>query len=286
MATRNNEFTIIEDIHRACGHKGEKKTHKKVSEHYANIPISSVKKVIAQCERCAEKIKKSSTVGLVVRPLISKDLNQRGQIDLIDFQSLPDGDYKFILHYQEHLTKYSLLRPLTSKRAIDVAKELLKIFSDFGAPHVLQSDNGREFTASIIKELASLWPDLILVNGRPRHPQSQGSVERANCSVKNSLIAWMRDQRTSSWSTGLYFVQWGINTVYHEAIGILPYKAMFGQHPKLGLGAQLPKEFLQKIASGIPEEVVIGLINCNESESEDYVFVATKKRKNLLKSIC
>jgi len=62
-----------------------------------------------------------------------------------------------------------------------LAHELLFIFLDFGAPHVLQSDNSREFTAQDITELSSLWPEqLVLVNGRPRHPQNQGSVERTN----------------------------------------------------------------------------------------------------------
>jgi len=47
--------------------------------------------------------------------------------------------------------------------------------------------------AEINKELAALWPTLVLVNGRPRYPQSQGSVKRANGTLKYSLIAWMRD---------------------------------------------------------------------------------------------
>lgn len=40
------------------------------------------------------------------------------------------------------------------------------IFLNFGTPHVLQSDSGREFPANIIKELVSLWPNLILINDR------------------------------------------------------------------------------------------------------------------------
>jgi hypothetical protein len=57
------------------------------------------------------------------------------------------------------------LRP-SSKRAAGVAyKILLNIFLVFGAPHILQSDNGREFTAEIIKEV--LWPDLAIVHGVP-----------------------------------------------------------------------------------------------------------------------
>jgi hypothetical protein len=39
---------------------------------------------------------------------------------------------------------------LKSKRATDVAMQILDIFLLFGAPNILQSDNGAEFTVSII----------------------------------------------------------------------------------------------------------------------------------------
>jgi transposase InsO family protein len=77
------------------------------------------------------------------------------------------------------------MNELTTKRAGEFARQLLKIFLDFGAPHVLQSDSGREFTAEIISELSTLWPGLVLVHGRPCHPQSQGSVERSNATLKH-----------------------------------------------------------------------------------------------------
>ena len=70
------------------------------------------------------------------------------------------------------------------------------IFLDIGAPHILQSDNGCEFTAEVIQELAllaSLWPDLVLVNRRPWHPQSQRSTERGNGDMKLNLMTWIRD---------------------------------------------------------------------------------------------
>ena len=79
---------------------------------------------------------------------------------------------KFILHYQNHLTKFAVLRPLTSKLAAEVRFQLLDIFLLFGALHILHSHNGREFTANIIKELKDMWPDCTLVHGKPRHPQS------------------------------------------------------------------------------------------------------------------
>jgi hypothetical protein len=52
------------------------------------------------------------------------------------------------LHYEDHLTKFAVLRPLTSKLAAEVGFQLLDIFLLFGAPHILQSDNGRELDSN------------------------------------------------------------------------------------------------------------------------------------------
>ena len=74
--------------------------------------------------------------GIVVKPMISSELNSRCQVDLIDLQSNRDGEYKFIMVYQDHLTKFVQLRPLKTKRAEEVAYHVLQIFLTFGAPAI------------------------------------------------------------------------------------------------------------------------------------------------------
>ena len=69
------------------------------------------------------------------------------QVDLIDFQSCPDGNYKYLLNYQDHGVKLVDMRPLTHKTVDAVALALLDIFSLTGPPCILQSDNGREFSS-------------------------------------------------------------------------------------------------------------------------------------------
>lgn len=64
-------------------------------------------------------------------------------------QSQRDGGYRFILNYQDHLTKFVCLRPLKTKTAEEVAYHLVDILCDKGAPHILQSDNGREFSNKV-----------------------------------------------------------------------------------------------------------------------------------------
>ena len=51
------------------------------------------------------------------------------------------------------MAKFCVLRPLTSKRASEVAYQLLDIFLLLGAPVILQSNNSAEFTAKVITEL-------------------------------------------------------------------------------------------------------------------------------------
>ena len=46
-----------------------------------------------------------------------------------------------------------------------------------------------------------------MVHGRPRHPQSKGSVERANGDIKDMLISWMSDNNSQDWVVGIKFVQ-------------------------------------------------------------------------------
>ena len=162
-------YSIVLRAHLNTRHGGREKMLKEVNKKYANVTRDVLNLFKEMCEECQLKKRKIASKGLVFKPLLSKDFNSRGQVDLVDMQSMRDGD---ILHYQDHLTKFAVLRPLTSKLAAEVGFQLLDIFLLFGAPHILQSDNGREFTANIIKELKDMWPDCTLVHGKPRHPQS------------------------------------------------------------------------------------------------------------------
>jgi hypothetical protein len=98
------------------------------------------------------------------------------------------------------LTKFVLLLALQSKRGEEIAYKLTDIFLTFGAPCILHSDNGRECVNSVIAKLTTLLPELNIVHGKPRHSQSQGSVERASHDNGNMLASWMRDNHFTNLS--------------------------------------------------------------------------------------
>ena len=120
-----------------------------------------------------------------------KDLQYFVQIDLIDLRHLPDSGFKWILHCVDHWSKFNFLYPLKQKSAASVAEPLdTQLFPYFGVPRILHSDNGREFINALIADLLQKWgPGIQLVSGRPRHPQSQGAVERAHATFQCKLSA-------------------------------------------------------------------------------------------------
>ena len=74
-----------------------------------------------------------------------------------------------------------------------------------------------------------------MVHDNPRHPQSQGSVERANGDNKDMLLALMGDNDIYDWSVDITFVQFQNNSSYNSGIQRSPYAAMFGCEAKVGL---------------------------------------------------
>jgi hypothetical protein len=55
-----------------------------------------------------------------------------------------------------------------------------------------------EWCISYVKECL---PQVHIVKGRPRHPQSQGCVERGNATFKDALNSWMADNPSNGWGT-------------------------------------------------------------------------------------
>ena len=257
-------FDILHKTHVSVGHGGRDRMMKELQKQYKNVARPAVELYLQFCEAC-EKKRKGMKKGVVVKPLLFSEFNSRAQVDLIDFQSQPDGVFRFVLVYQDHLTKFVNLKALQRKRAKAVADKLIDIFTFMGAPSVLQSDNGREFVNRIIENLKQIWPELVIVHGKPRHSQSQGSVERANGDVKNMIYTWMTENKTTQWSKGLRFIQLMKNRAFHSGINRTPYEALFGCKLKLGLSTSFPSDVIGGVAS---EEDLEDVLSSRFSDDE------------------
>ena len=117
-----------------------------------------------------------------------------------------DNEFKYIIHARDHYSRFSWAIAAKRKDAITVRNFLIRIFSEYGSPKILHTDNGGEFIANVINQLIKACPTMKIIHGRPRHPQFQGSVERGNQELKKKIWAWMNDTQRTDWSNGLHFI--------------------------------------------------------------------------------
>ena len=68
---------------------------------------------------------------------------------------------------------------------------------EVGKPQILQSDNGCEFLANIIKKFLEEEEGIIYINNSPYHPQTNGVVEAFNKNIINKLEYKLLDNNNS-----------------------------------------------------------------------------------------
>ncbi|XP_047002745.1 KRAB-A domain-containing protein 2-like [Schistocerca americana] len=160
--------------------------------------------------------------------------------------------------YEDRLTKFVVLRPLKSKTAEE-------------------SDNGREFINKIMSNLPELWTNFKIVLGKPRHSQSQGSID-----IENMLTTWAQEHNTMEWRCALRFVQLIKNSAIHFGIKKSLYQAMFGCLPKRGSSStSLPPEAPMNLHSEDELENEINQVNVS-SETGTETLQHNDQSKSLL----
>jgi hypothetical protein len=130
-----------------------------LGEQFKNIGRELCMMFTDMCPICITQIKRNRPV-VGIKPIITHGFGTRGQVNLIDFQSMPNDNFCFLLNYIHHGVKFLSSIPLTCKRASCIAVSLLEIFTVVGPPMIFQSDNGNEFnTAAMTRKQVDKFCD-------------------------------------------------------------------------------------------------------------------------------
>ena len=157
----------------------------------------------------------------------------------MDMGSIPAEQYKWILHIKDHFSKYSMLYALTTKESSRIADFLQQFIKHYGVPDIIQSDNGKEFKGAVAILCKRL--KIKVINGRPRHPQTQGLVEQANGVAKTKINAWMADTGSKYWPDALSIVEAQMNNQKHTSLPrhLTPYQVFHNKGPRRLVEAQI-----------------------------------------------
>jgi hypothetical protein len=110
-----------------------------------------------------------------------------------------------------------------------------------------------------------------IINGRPRHPHSQGLVERANGILQQKLGKWKEQTGRNDWSFGLRFVILAMNNSWCRSHKKTPYELVYGDKPR-GNCTLIDELYAKEIydEENIPDTIQI-FDNC-ENLDNDIVF--------------
>ena len=108
-----------------------------------------------------------------------------------------------------------------------MARGLSTVFSRFGFPHEILSDQGSDFMSE---------PMQVFLNEFSVHhnrtsayqPQSNGACERFNGTLK-TMIRSLLDRFPDSWDTALPWALFAYREVPIETLGYSPFELMFGR---------------------------------------------------------
>jgi len=86
----------------------------RIGQSIHNIGRVCTKLFTRTCPICIQReMRLRYTPGII--PIVTRGLGTRGQVDLIDFQLMPSGDFRFLLNYLDHGVKFLFGIPLKRK---------------------------------------------------------------------------------------------------------------------------------------------------------------------------
>ncbi|OIR56188.1 MAG: uncharacterized protein A8A55_3066, partial [Amphiamblys sp. WSBS2006] len=155
-------------------------------------------------------------------------------IDVLDTGSVTSAGNKYIFLAIDYFSKWTFAMA-TSHKNTETACEFVEecIFRQYGAPEVLISDNGREFTSVQFKALLTKYGVKQSLSS-PYYPQSNGVVERSNRTILGKLSKEIFDS-AKEWDRILskaIFAQW---CCIIRDLGYSPYEILFGCTPNIGV---------------------------------------------------
>ena len=157
---------------------GVQKIYHKLKNSYSGLAERDVQKVLAKSS-VHQRLNVRFENKARLRPVRARTVQIHHQVDLVDMKRLrtkyKGKTYKYVLSIIDVFSRYHWLVPLQTKKSPQVACKLLRIYTEHGAPRMIQHDQGREFEGVVVALSKKL--SIKVVIGHPYHPQSQGKVE-------------------------------------------------------------------------------------------------------------
>jgi transposase InsO family protein len=185
------------------------------------------------CDVC-QAYAQRSTVSGPLHPIPPLGPFEKWGIDLMGPLPMTRRGHRFIIVATDYLTKFAEVRALKSSVKQEVARFLYeRVFTRFGAPLEIVSDNGPQFLSEVVENLLAR----LAVKHRfttMYKPSTNGLVERTNRTLC-SMLAKEAEVHVNicDWDLKIHHVVWVYNTTYKTATGYSPFRLTYGMEALL-----------------------------------------------------
>ena len=207
-------FDVILAAHQRCNHGDGRSTYAELKNFADNIFLweCTLFTKLCFCKRMktqASRLKswRSPQTGV-------------GELRLFDMEESNDKLFSQLMVYRDKATCFTIVRPLKSDSASDIAFELLYIFLTFGAPLYLRSGLQRGQREMLFKALYEMWPECPSMVG-------ENLDNEKNSEFLRLLDQWLRSQGRGTWPIGAAFVCSSLNSQHSPTLGGSPYGLLY-----------------------------------------------------------
>ena len=181
---------LLKYYHYITGHKNYHILHDKIINEgfYWNNINESCKDYIKNCNICISK-NKNIFLPPPCNQILCKKPKELYVIDITDLPHEYSNNKKektYLLSIIDHFSKFAENFIINNKDKKTVLNKIKIFIKKYGPPEKILTDNGGEFINKLFKTYCNK-NDIILIHGRPRHPQTQGAVERYNRTIKELI---------------------------------------------------------------------------------------------------
>ena len=224
--------TILKEMHDKLGHFGVQKTYSFIKKYYFwPKMMRHIQSHVSSCSLCIRENSQREKYKLQTTEIPDQPFAKVG-IDLIVDLDVSHSGNKNILVVVDHLTGFPIAVPLKNKEASTVVDAFYdKVILEHTAPHIILSDNGKEF----VNETLTLLCDTFNIEHHytsPYFPQSNGKTENFNKFLKASIRKLCQDDK-QGWDQVLGQILMAYRCCPHTSTGESPFFLVYNRDPCL-----------------------------------------------------
>src|SRR5688572_16862818 len=167
-------------------HQNKHTIHQHISKRYIwNTMKKDIEEYTKTCWECQQRgTARQNNPKQTIQP---SDCFERWGIDIVGPLLATETGNRYIIVAMDYFTRWPEAKVVRSANSEEVANFIYEnIICRFGAPRVIQSDQGTHFVNQVIKQLTEKFRIRHSLSS-PYHPQSNGLVERFNKTLCEGL---------------------------------------------------------------------------------------------------